>query len=83
MESDSESTCSHVRPNDVAKSDMEAARWWQKAAGQGHAGAQFALGILFKSGCGVAKSDAEAARWWQKAADQGHAEAQSNLGILS
>ena len=55
---------------------------WRAAADQGHAGAQYNLGIMHDKGRGVAQSDVEAVRWWKKAADQGHADAQSKLGIL-
>ena len=34
-----------------------AAEWWQKAAAQNHAQAQFALGVLYSSGSGTAKDN--------------------------
>jgi TPR repeat protein len=55
----------------VVQSDKEAAKWWQMAADQGHAGAQFNLGNIFQKGCVVAQSTEEAVLWWRKAADQG------------
>jgi TPR repeat protein len=55
---------------------------WRAAADQGHAQAQYNLGVMFDQGRGVAQSDVEAARWYRKAADQGNAEAQNNLGIM-
>jgi hypothetical protein len=60
----------------VAQSDVEAARWYRKAADQGHADAQYNLWNVFDEGHGVAQSNAEAVRWFRKAADQGGAEAQ-------
>jgi TPR repeat protein len=66
----------------VAQSDVEAARWYRKAADQGHADEHYNLGFMFVHGRGVAQSDVEAARRWQKAADQGIAGAQSNLGLM-
>jgi TPR repeat protein len=51
-------------------------------AEQGHAAAQFNLGLLYANGQGVPKDDAQARQWYEKAAAQGHAEAQANLGIL-
>ncbi|MBS0647807.1 MAG: sel1 repeat family protein, partial [Verrucomicrobia bacterium] len=39
----------------VAKDEKEAAKWYQKAADQGHAKAQFGLGFCYKKGQGVAK----------------------------
>jgi hypothetical protein len=38
---------------------VEAVRWYRKAADQGHAQAQFALGIMLEQGCGVSQSDVE------------------------
>ena len=52
----------------VAQSDMEAARWYRKAADKGFAEAQYNLGTMFAQGRGVPQSDVEAARWHRKAA---------------
>ena len=46
----------------VAQSGVETARWYRKAADQGHADAQHYLGTMFFEGRGVAQSDTEAAR---------------------
>ena len=62
------------------KSPTEAASWFLKAAEQGHADAQFNLGIMYANGEGVAKDPREAVAWYRKAAEQGHADAQNNLG---
>lgn len=59
-----------------------ALREWQSLAEQGHAGAQYNLGLLYANGKGVQKDDAKAWQWYEKAAVQGHADAQVNLGIL-
>jgi hypothetical protein len=66
----------------VAQSDVEAARWYRKAADQGLALAQYNLGLMFEQGRGVAQSDVQAARWYRKAADQGHVQALHELGNL-
>jgi TPR repeat protein len=66
----------------VAQDDAEAARWYRLAAEQGHAGAQFNLGIMFANGRGVGQDDAEAARWYRLAAEQGHADAADALKRL-
>jgi TPR repeat protein len=55
--------------------------WYQKAADQGYAGAQYDLGFMYVNGKGVLKDDKQAVYWYQKAADQGYAEAQSILGV--
>jgi len=64
----------------VAKDYVKAVEWYTKAAEQGHAIAQFNLGICYYNGEGVAKDYVKAAEWYTKAAEQGHAEAQNNLG---
>jgi TPR repeat protein len=46
----------------MAQSDVEAARWYRKAADQGHADAQDNMGGMFAQGRGVPQSDVEAAR---------------------
>ncbi|MHB1184235.1 MAG: tetratricopeptide repeat protein [Desulfobulbia bacterium] len=54
----------------------KAVSWFLKAAEQGHAEAQFNLGVMYFKGKGVLDRDYfEAERWFQKAANQGHAEA--------
>ena len=55
---------------------------WKPLADQGHAGAQYNLGVMYAIGRGVVEDDAEAARWFRLAADQGHADAQYNLGVM-
>jgi len=59
-----------------------ALREWQPLAKQGHAAAQYNLGLLYANGQGVPKDDAQARQWYEKAAVQGHAAAQVNLGSL-
>ena len=57
----------------------------RSAADQGHAAAQFKMGIAYQNGEGVEpsdKSDEEAVRWYQLAADQGHEKARFNLTSL-
>ncbi len=59
----------------------EAVAWSRKAADQGHAKAQFNLGVLYNNGQGVPQDFKEAVAWYRKAADQGNADAQFNLGV--
>jgi len=66
----------------VAKSDTEAARWYQRAAEQGYAGAQTNLGVMYANGTGVKRDRDEAIRWLRKAAAQGDRVAKENLDIL-
>ena len=53
---------------------------YRKSAEQGHAKAQYLLGICYYIGKGVTKDSVEAVKWYRKAAEQGHAGAQCSLG---
>ena len=55
---------------------------WQALADEGHAGAQFGMGLLYANGFGVPMDDIQALKWYGLAADQNHAEAQANLGVM-
>jgi len=68
------SSSKHEDPN------VEAAKWYRKAAEQGNAEAQCALGILYFKEIGVELDKTEAAKWYRKAAEQGHVVAQYALG---
>ena len=60
----------------VPKNQVEAVKWFRKAAEQNDAAAQYNLGVCFYNGDGVAKDQAEAVKWYRKAAEQNFAEAQ-------
>lgn len=62
--------------------DVTALHEFWTLAHQGHAGAQFNLGVLYARGRGVAQDFRQAARWYRLAAEHGHALAQCNLGVL-
>jgi len=64
------------------KDPTTAAKWFQKAADQGHAGAQFMLGMAYKSGKGVPKDVSGAAKYFALAAKQKDRHAQLALGFL-
>ena len=53
-----------------------------KAAEDGHAQAQFDVGLAYQDGKGVSKDYAKAVDWYRKAAAQGFAEAQNSLGAF-
>jgi hypothetical protein len=55
----------------VDQDEAEAAKWFCKAAEQGHSGAQYNLGICYESGQGVDQDVTEAAKWFRKAIEQG------------
>ena len=58
----------------------EAFSWYRKAAENGHAKAQWHLGVRYFSGCGVKKDMSQAENWFRKSAEQGDAGGQSGLG---
>ena len=59
----------------------QAAYWYEKAAAQGSAHAQYQLGNIYSTGRGVTKDYQQAVVWFKKAADLGHVAAQNNLGV--
>ena len=61
------------------KDDAQAARWFRKAAEQGHVDAQYMLGDCYCYGKGVPLDEDEAEKWFRKAAEQGHTLAQDML----
>ena len=63
----------------VPEDDKEAVKWYRLAAEQGHAQAQYNLGLMYANGEGVPEDDKEAVKWYRLAAEQGHAQAQSTL----
>ncbi|MGE4088407.1 MAG: tetratricopeptide repeat protein [Immundisolibacter sp.] len=70
----------------VRESDAHALQWFERAARQGLADAQFQVGNMYAYGLVELSGDADparvAAQWYFEAARQGHAEAQYSLGIL-
>lgn len=60
----------------------EAHQWFERAAKQGHVGAQFSLGASFELGRGIAQSFESARYWYEQAANQGDEAAQYFLGSL-
>jgi TPR repeat protein len=64
----------------VAKDQVEAVKWFRKAAEQNDVDAQCNLGCCYNDGRGVAKDAVEAVKWYRKAAEQNDAGAQLNLG---
>jgi TPR repeat protein len=53
-----------------------------KLAEQGHAMAQFNLGVMYNNGEGVPENDKTAVMWYTKAAEQGLDAAQNSLGVM-
>ena len=66
----------------VGRDFVQAESWFKKAADQGNAQAQLALGLLLEGhNSGIAVDDGQAAALLHKAAGQGLAEAQFQLGL--
>ncbi len=66
----------------MARDHAEAARRYGQAAEQGHAEAQYRLGVMLRGDLGVARDVEAAAPWLRKAAEQGVARARSLLGHM-
>lgn len=59
------------RGEGVAQGYTEAARWYCRAADQGHAVAQYNLDALLGRGTSVDRDYVEAEKWYEMAAEQG------------
>jgi len=57
----------------------QAAKWYRKAAEQGHSGAQNNLGSLYQHGLGLTKNMQESIKWYKLSAEQGDRAGQFNL----
>ncbi len=69
------------RGEGVAKDQVEAVKWYRKAAEQDHLKAQYNLAMCYEAGEGVAKDQVEAVKWYRRAAEQNLAAAKNNLGV--
>jgi TPR repeat protein len=56
---------------------------WTPLAEQGHASAQYNLGIMYHRGEGVLQNYKTAVKWYTKAAEQGYAFAQFSPGLMN
>ena len=59
-----------------------ALREWTPLAEQGHADAQYHIGVMYVQGDGVQQDFKTALRWFTLAAEQGNASAQYNIGLM-
>lgn len=66
----------------TGRDDVQAVKWYTRAATLGSAQAQYNLGIMYEQGFGVDKDLDEARRWLQAAAAQGREEARQRLEAL-
>ena len=70
--------------SDLSKGDADAIAWFRKAAGQGHIGAQYILGVMYDEGRGLPPQEdiAKAVALYNTAAEQGLAGAQLYVGLM-
>jgi len=66
----------------VAQDYGNAREWYEKAAGNGNAGAMNSLGGLYDKGQGVGQDYVKAREWYEKAASKGNEAAMRQLGRL-
>ena len=64
----------------VEQNYEQAVYWFTKAAEQGNAEAQFALGFCYANGEGIEQNYEQAVYWYAKAAEQDNMDALYNLG---
>ena len=65
-----------------AQDQVEAAKWYRKAAEQNDADAQYNLAICYERGDGVAEDWVEAYKWLLLAARQGHEAPKEHMTLL-
>jgi TPR repeat protein len=66
------------------KQDLaEAARWYRRAAQQGHVPAQYSLGLMYYNGQGVRQDNVQAHLWFSLAAEGGEMEAVSQRDVVT
>jgi hypothetical protein len=73
---------SYAMGQGVAQDNVEAVKWYRKAAEQGHVEAQLILGRMYFNGDGVPENAVETLKWVRKAAEQGYAKAQIVLANM-
>lgn len=66
----------------VTRDEKQATHWYEQAARQGDADAQFALAVRHAIGEGAPLDSRAAAEWFRKAAEQGHPHAQYQFAML-
>ncbi len=72
----------YVNGEEVPKDNPQALDWFQKAAAQEQAFAQYTLGEIYADGDGVARDNPQALEWFRKSATNGYAKAQYTLGEM-
>jgi TPR repeat protein len=67
----------------VKQDYFKAKEWYEKAANQGHASAQYNLGNMYSNGNGVKQDKRVAKQWFGKACDGGNQNGCYNYKILN
>ena len=67
----------------VEQDFKEAVKWYQKAAEQGFADAQFSLGVVYANGQGVEQNYVTAYAWWNIAATNGNQKVKKGLSQIA
>ena len=67
----------------VEQDFKEAVKWYQKAADQGYATAQYSLGVMYGEGSGVLQDDVTAYAWWDISAANGQEKARIFKGLAA
>ena len=70
----------YAKGDGVTKDNVEALKWYRKAADQNSAEAQYSLGECYEYGNGVQSNSYSAIKWYTSAAELGYTKAQINLG---
>lgn len=70
----------HYNGQGVKKDPMQAVKYYEEAAKQGHIKAQFNLGLMLFEGFSIPKNQKQGAYWLLKAAEQGEPKAQYQIG---
>ena len=73
----------HATGHGQPQNDVEAVKWFQKAAEGGHALAQCNLGVMHATGRGVPQDNVQAWAWFDIAATQGDDNALENKELIA
>lgn len=76
------SVAAYVKGEGIPQDFEKAGKWTRLSAEQGHAPAEFNLGISSIRGEGIPKDPQAGIKWCRKAADQSYAPAMFNLGYF-
>ena len=66
----------------VVKDEVEAVKWYRKAADQGDARAQVFLGYMYENGKGTVKDEVTAYKWYLLAGAQGEEFAKEKIPLI-